>query len=360
MLPHRTLRAIWQAPLWGDAPDRDLALLLVVGALAGVVLLHRTRPQAARLLGLGALMMLALAVLGVAWEPLGELGSSGLLVPALWFAALPAGHALAALGGAAHRLPRRWRHVGWAATAALLTAAALHPSARALAGRCGAAEPLVIGLGPEREELVRALVDNTAPDARILWEDRPAPPGASRWTALLPLLTDRPFVGGLDPDAEIEHTAVGLTGGQLSGKPIGQWSDAALAAYCKRYNIGWVVAWSPEVAERLRAWPAGAAEVARVRDGDEGVLFEVKRAAHSFALKGKAHLVSADCHHITLKDVEPQDSRVVLSLHYQPGLRASPGRVQVEREQDANDPVALVRLRVEGPVARVTLTWRDR
>ncbi len=167
LLPHRTFGAVWASPLWGDGPDRDLALLLLVGALAGVVLLNQTRRRAAaRLLGLGALMLLALAVLGVAWEPLGELGTSGLLVPALWFAALPAGHALAVLGGAAQRLPGRWRHVTWAVVAALATAVALHPSAQALARRCGAAEPLVVGLGPEREALVRTLVENTAPDAQ--------------------------------------------------------------------------------------------------------------------------------------------------------------------------------------------------
>ncbi len=121
-----------------------------------------------------------------------------------------------------------------------------------------------------------------------------------------------------------------------------------------------MVAWSPEVVERLRAWRHGAHEVADVRDGGAGVLFEVRRAPHSFALKGKAHVLSADSHHITLQDVVPDNGCVVLSLHYQPGLRASPGRIKIEREQNPNDPVALVRLRVEGNVPRVTLTWRDR
>jgi hypothetical protein len=360
LLRHRTVQTIWEAPLWGHAADRDLSLLLLAGAAAGVVLLNQTQQRAAaRLLGLGAVGLLALAVLGIAWPPLGSLGSSGLLVPALWFAALPAGHACASLGALVRRLPGRWRPVVWTAAAALAAAAALHPSAQALAGRCRGTTPLTIGLGPERAALVRVLVDGTAADARILWEDRPATPTTSRWTALLPLLADRPFLGGLDPDAEIEHTRAGLSDGKLAGKDIGKWTGPALAEYCRRYNVGWVVAWSPAVVERLRAWD-GAHEVAQLKDDAAGVLFEVRRAPHNFALRGQAHLVHADSHHITLEDVVPENGVVLLSLHYQPGMRASPSRVRVEPETDPHDLVALVRLRVDGNVARVTLTWSDR
>ena len=65
--------------------------------------------------------------------------------------------------------------------------------------------------------------------------------------------------------------------------------------------------------------------------------------------------MSADSHHITLEDVVPENGCVVLSLHYQPGMRAAPNRVKIEPETDPNDPVSLVRLRVDGNVARVTL-----
>jgi hypothetical protein len=361
LLRHRTLQTVWEAPLWGHPADRDLGLLLLAGAVVGVVLFNQTQQRAAaRLLGLGVVGLLTLAVLGIAWQPLGELGSSGLMVPALWFAALPAAHAWANLGALVRRLPGRWRHVVWVGAAALAAAAALHPAPQELAWRCGGATPLVVGLGPDREALVRALVDHTAADARILWEDRPAARTAPRWTALLPLLTDRLFLGGLDAEAEIEHTQVGLRDQHLARKPIGKWTDAALEEYCQRYNVGWVAAWSPAVVERLRAWD-GAREAAALNDDAPGVLFEVRKAPHNFALKGKAHLVYADSHHITLEDVVPENGRVVLSLHYQPGMRALPSRVQVERDEtNPHDPVALVRLRVDGCVARVTLTWSDR
>ncbi len=50
---------------------------------------------------------------------------------------------------------------------------------------------------------------------------------------------------------------------------------------------------------------------------------------------------------------------MVLSLHYQAGLQVSPGRVTVEKEPDAHDPIPFVRLRMSGPVTRVTLTWSE-
>ena len=44
----------------------------------------------------------------------------------------------------------------------------------------------------------------------------------------------------------------------------------------------------------------------------------------------------------------PEDGKVVLSLHYQAGMKALPARVQVEREIDPYDPIPLVRLKVPG------------
>ena len=51
---------------------------------------------------------------------------------------------------------------------------------------------------------------------------------------------------------------------------------------------------------------------------------------------------------------------VVLSLHYQAGLQASPARIQIEREPDPFDPIPLLRLKVPAPTPLITLTWDDR
>src|SRR5207244_3783878 len=71
-------------------------------------------------------------------------------------------------------------------------------------------EPLEIGLGPKREAVVQTLMQYTSSDARILWEDRHRSRQASRWSALLPILTGRSYVGGLDPDGFIEHSSISL------------------------------------------------------------------------------------------------------------------------------------------------------
>ena len=229
-----------------------------------------------------------------------------------------------------------------------------------LAERLAGTTPLEVGLGPQRQALVETLVRHTGPEARILWEDRPGPRAAPRWTALLPQLTGRSFIGGLDPDGAIEHSHAGFVKQELAGQPIDKCSDEDLADYCRRYNVGWVAAWSPATVARFRAWKAGAREVARLHDGEEGCLFQVVGHAATFALEGEADLVQADSRHISLANVVPKDGQVLLSLHYQAGMRASPSRVQVERDKrDPRDDIPFVRLRVAGPVARVTLTWDE-
>jgi hypothetical protein len=361
-LQHRTLHTIWDAPVWGEPADRALAVAVLGSALVGVVMFHFGRQRAAaRVFGLGAWGLWILAVLGVSWEPLGRVGTHGLMVPALWFACVPAAHAWTqAFRGLSYVSGSVWRA---ALVAVVLLAAAgivMRDVVLAFVDRCTGTAPLVIGLGPERSALRDTLLTYTSPEARILWEDRPASREAPQWTVLLPHLTGRAFIGGLDPEADIEYVSAGLSDHFLAGEPIDSWTDAELEGYCRRYNVGWIVCWSSAAVERFRAWP-GARPLTPVADQGAGYLFEVLRRPRSFAQKGQARLVHADCHHITLADVVPEDGRVVLSMHYQNGMRATPGRVQIEREQDALDPIPFIRLKIDGgPVARVTLTWEDR
>jgi hypothetical protein len=367
MLRHRTFQTIWDSSLWGGPANRDLAVLLLGSALVGVVCFNQCqRRAAARLLGLGAFSLWVLAILGIAWEPLGRVGSAGLLVPALWFAALPAAHAWVQTGRLLTRLARGpWRAAVVAVPLLATVVVLMQDTILAFGERCACAAPFRIGLGPDRQVLVSTLVQHTGPEARILWEDRPATREASRWTALLPLLTKRQFIGGLDPDAGIEHIQAGLVDEMLEGRQgrhIARVTDDALKTYCQRYNVGWVVCWSPAAVARFRAWTGGAEEVAQVTDDGTGYLFRIRGHTPSLALKGHARLLHADAHHLTFADVVPDSNgTVVLSMHYQEGMRLAPGRVQVERcVGDVHDPVPFVRLRVASPVSRVTLIWEDR
>src|ERR1019366_10329053 len=219
-----------------------------------------------------------------------------------------------------------------------------------------AIEPLEIGLGSERDAVVQTLLQYTTAEARILWEDRPCNRHASRWSALLPRLTKRSYIGGLDPDGFIEHSSISLINQSLDGWPIATgWTDEKLMDYCRRYNVRWIVAWSPAVIQRLEAWK-DADKMAEVHDGTTGWLFQVRRTP-SFALKGQAELLHADGQSIMLGNVVPEDGEVVLSLHYLAGMRASLDRVQLERAASADDQIGFMRLRLAVPAACVTLTW---
>jgi hypothetical protein len=352
--------ALWNAPLWGAPADRALALALLAAAVAGVLVLNQTgqRP-AARLFGVGTLAFLGLAVSALLWEALSRLGAARLLLPALWFACVPAAYALGQLGQVV------WRYAGLGglataaggATALLLGLAPdlvsvwkqrLHPGD----------PPLAVGLDAGQRALLASLEAHTTLSARILWEDQRGDRRLSCWTALLPMLSERVFMGGLDPDAGIEHTSMGLCDGVLAGRPLGEWSDEELEKYCRRYNIGWVVCWSEASQARLRTWTRGEPTLSWQQPAP-GWLFTLPRR-HGYALAGSVSWLQADAQRIVLSNVIPEKGVVVLSLHYQAGLRISPGRVRIEPELDDLDPIPLVRLLVDEPVARLTITFDRR
>jgi hypothetical protein len=323
-----------------------------------VIILNQTQQRpAARVLGISGCGALTLALLGISWEPLGAVGTAALLAPALWIACVPAAHAYTWVSG------QLWRRgaIGRSVLIGLLSATPiafflLTETPATLFERCRPAEPLEIGLGAERQETVHALIRYTSNDARILWEDRNRGRQASRWPALLPILTERSYIGGLDPDGFIEHSSICLTNQSLVDiGPIATAKDEELLEYCRRYNIRWVVAWSPAAIQRFEEWSLAEKRTPLI-DGETGWLFEVKRTPN-FALKGEADFLESDGHSIILGNVVPHNGEVIISLHYQASMRASPGRVQVERAKTGDDPIGFVRLRLVVPAARVTLSW---
>jgi hypothetical protein len=357
LVAHRTIRYVWEAPLWGTSADRSIAIGIVVAALIGLFLWRkRGQPSTARLFGFAASGLLLLTVAGIVWVPAGKLGAAQLIVPALLFASLPAAHAVSEILAQLRRVSGP--ALGSAAVVLACVAGAAWPtSASWLAHANGS--PLQIGLSPEQLTLVDRLKQTTTADARILWEDRRGGRCASRWTALLPVLTGRSFLGGLDADAGIDHASTALVDEALAGRPLPDWSDDELRTYCTRYNVGWIVCWTPAAEQRFRAWP-DAELIAEVHDGETGRLFVVRRP-HSFALVGSATWVRADTRRIILEDVKPDHGEVVLSLHYQTGLRVLPARVGIFRASDGasdpNDCIRFVRLKMEEPVARITIVW---
>ena len=120
--------------------------------------------------------------------------------------------------------------------------------------------------------------------------------------------------------------------------------------------MGWIVCRSPAALACLKGYQE-AEPVLFVQAREPRYLFQLK--PRSYALRGQARLLEADACHIALANVAPDlDGTMLLSMHYQPGMRVSPARVQMEKESDPHDPIDFIRLRLPGPVARVTITWQ--
>jgi hypothetical protein len=355
---------LWGPDLWGSTAERALCWGLLGAAVLGTILhrIARERPEA-HLFGLGLVGLVVLAALGLTREWMRPWGAGGLLVPALLLAVVPATRAAAGVA-ALLRQRRAWRT---AAAAIVATAAgtgfAFQGAVAPWLGGDGAG-PLKIGIDDDARAVLVAIESHTTPSARILWEDRRSEPAPANWAPLLPLWTDRAFMGGLDAEAGIEHAAAGLTDGSLMGRPLDEWTDSELDDYCRWYNIGWVLCSSPKACFRFAAWKKTQNHIELPAVGKEGrVLFTVDRA-HNFALSGEARWLSADTQRIILADVRPQRiegrSQIVLSLHWKDWMRVTPSRVQFQPFDDPHHPFPLIRLSVTEPVARVTILWDRR
>jgi len=280
-----------------------------------------------------------------------------MLVLACGFAAIPCAELVRGYFSRWQRWPNHPRTGVLAGLVVLLGVGVFaHSEIQTLVKQSLRARPFKLGFTPEQETLLQTLRSATPPDARILWEDRPHP-HYPHWPALLARSTDRNFLGGLDPDAGVEHMYARLSDNALAGRPLGEWSDDELAMFCDRYNIGYIACWQPQTIARFQAWPK-AEPLLHIRECGDGWLFHVKRKP-TFVLKGKAKVVQFDAQRIALHEVEPEDGVVVLSLHHQEGWRVLPSNVRVEREIDPYDPIPFLRLRVPGSVMRLTLTWDE-
>ncbi len=146
---------------------------------------------------------------------------------------------------------------------------------------------------------------------------------------------------------------------RLNGRPLAEWTDDELTAFCRWYNVGWVVSRGGQTAERWSRYPA-AKVCAKLTEGSQPVtIFAIDRV-RSFILSGSANWESADSKRIVLTDVRPNaEGEIHLSLHAFEGLRVYPSYVKIHPLPDptGRDPIHHIRLRTPGPVPRLTLVW---
>jgi hypothetical protein len=333
--------------------------VFVAAGIAGVVLLWRAGDRvSAGLAAFAAGLALLVARGARTWPAMPPDAPDRLIVFAAAFL-------IPAMAFGARRILARARLATTATIAAvvwLVFAAWADGGARPLARAAHVVvEPLLIGFTDDQHALIDVLRHETTPDARILWDEIVDSRPGWNWSALLPMLTERAFLGGLDPDSGVEHSYCALCSRQLTGRMLADWTDADLGVFCHWYNVGWVVARSPAAVERWGRYPQ-AKPVARLTEGGQPVVVYALDRPRSFILGGSANWESANAQRVTLTNVVPNsDGEVQLSLHNLEGLRVFPSYVRIEPMPDptGRDPVHHVRLRPYGPVPRVTLVWEN-
>ncbi len=370
--PKGILQSLLRDPSWGDSWETLIGLWIIgLGLLGGLTVRASGRRLQSAVFSIALGGVLTLYGLGQAFMELGRWDTGSLLPAILLVACVPAGGVLASLPirGRMKRLDssgtesvpgrRMWAgkipailSLGFLGVMCFANPA-LVPS---LTARLMAMPAIRSPLNESEAACVSFFSETDRAKGRILWEMLPDDEKRN-WALLLPEWTGHSLVGGLDSVPRIEHMQSGLFEGRLAGKPLREWTAESFLAYCRTYQIAWVAV----RAEASLAWMSGIPGLTRVFQGDPGVgvpaVFALPSPGENVALVGSARLVSADAGRLVFADVVPSRGQVVLSFHYQTGLVASPGRVEVERELDYRDPIPLIRLRMDEPATRLQLRW---
>jgi hypothetical protein len=250
-------------------------IVLMFGGVVGLILLWRTgHKTAAWLLLLAAVFAVMMARVAGVWPAVPPAIPDRVMVLAAGFLVPPTAYsvwaALSAFRGA--------RLATILAVAALLIVGWVDGAGQPLARRLDvAADPLLIGFTREQEQLITLLNEYTTPEARVLWDETFHQRASWNWSALLPLRTSCALLGGLDPEAGVEHSYCAMCSRQLTGRALCEWSDSELMDFCDWYNVGWVVARSPAAIERWDKLPRAKAIARLSEDGQPVVLYVLDR-----------------------------------------------------------------------------------
>ena len=198
----------------------------------------------------------------------------------------------------------------------------------------GARPPEVRGLGDKSKWMLNWLKTETTPDARILFETHHGSVvfDRSELSGYFALSAGREFVGGPFPHLFY----AGFTDGALFGADIDSLAPRHLTELLRRYNIGWIVAFSEKSKRSLDASPS----VRPLESFDDVKTYAVD-GPHSYFLEGTGVVTARAVGRVELDRLSGPS--VVLKYHYVPGLRAVPPTEIVPFPVEG-DPTPFVRL----------------
>lgn len=354
-----------------DPPDyflnyyRENALAAIIAALASVGWLHWCRVGerfGATIVGVLITVLCSLAFFGSAFSATQGLEPRRFLVPLHFLLAIAAGQAFVAARGILGTLRGRLLVAGAASLAVGLLW--FRQFDRVISVMLFDRRPLAVGLAPPMSELVEWIDKNTDNSARILLEDQlrlleQTEPESLHWTCLLPILTERQFIGGHYQVTPLLHHHASFGDFSLGRRPLLTYSPAQLAEFLDRYNVGWAICWSSRAKLVFdgftRATPL--AELARYshRPGeDRYYLYKIARP-HSYFAQGSGQVANVDFNRIELTDLRPEGGRIVIRYHWLDTFRARPD-VPIERVPAGDDPVGFIGIRTRSNIERLVIT----
>jgi uncharacterized membrane protein YeaQ/YmgE (transglycosylase-associated protein family) len=320
---------------------------LLVGAVIGLVLMmKRERRGAVAVLLLTVAGAITMTRLAEWWPWLHREGAihATALIPAVLL--VPNAFAIGQLCKTMAIVP-----LGVVLASGFFAMTAVHPEVAAFAGALvPKPAPLSIGWAETEAEFITLLKQHTTREARILMEELPG-----ECLALLPVATDRMFLGGLDSTANTEAAFLSLRQGVFAGRSLADITVEEQRQAMRKYNIGWVLCRTPASMLFWSRLP-GTETVAIGKKQDVKLLKLPHRP--SFVLSGTATIETVERSRIVLTNVVPDaDGLLKLSFHYQKQLHAAPMVQETKAEKDLHDPMPFLTLKVPGNVSRVVLSW---
>lgn len=206
--------------------------------------------------------------------------------------------------------------------------------------------PLRVGFDPIQRQWIEQINAMADERARVLAEDGPG--YREMGLAALHLGTRTQWVGGPYRGAYITYHKVNFISGKLSERPIADYQIGELDAFFRRYNVHWILAWSPE---SKRVLDGHTTLVRRVKELGGLAFYELLAPADSFFERGSGRL-KVDLDLLEVEQAVPDNGSIVLRYHYYDHLVVE-GAQALKPYALPDDPVGFIEVLRPGGAFRI-------